>query len=252
MTIIVGVKCTDGVVIGSDSIATSTHGAMNLMQMESDDKIRIFNDKVIAATTGSVGYAQRLHYHLDKAINGGGFLTIKKSERPQLLCKKFITDLLSSNAPSPPPLGINFGALVAVEIENEPCLIEYAPHNFQPEFKENRHFYVAMGSGQPLAEPFLAFVSRVLWKGALPDIRLGRFGLFWALTHTISLAPGTIGGDIKLATLSRSNNNWVAVRNADHQEAAQFISGVEERIGASIHEDAGVGAPEPPPIVSPT
>ena len=56
MTILVGVKCTDGVVIGSDSIATSSAGPQPVMQIRSNDKIHIFRDKVIVAATGAVGY----------------------------------------------------------------------------------------------------------------------------------------------------------------------------------------------------
>jgi hypothetical protein len=248
LTIIVGVKCTDGIVIGSDSIATSAAGVVPVMQIESNDKIRIFNEKVIVAATGAVGYTQRLLYHIDRAVNGGGFLTTKKSERPQNICKRFITDLQSSMAPAPPPHGIGFGAVMATEIEGEPCLIEFGPKDFQPEFKENKLFYVSMGSGQPLADPFLAFVSRVLWKNTLPDLRLGRFGAYWALSHTISLAPGTVGPPIRIATLSKVQNVWKAMHIADNEEAEQFIVSVEERIGLPF-ADAPAGPPaETPPV----
>jgi 20S proteasome alpha/beta subunit len=50
------VKCTDGVVIGADSIATSSAGITNIMQIESNDKIRIFDNSIILTATGSVGY----------------------------------------------------------------------------------------------------------------------------------------------------------------------------------------------------
>jgi 20S proteasome alpha/beta subunit len=76
MTVIVGVKCVDGVVIGADSAATSTNGVFPIIQLESKDKIRIFNNKIIAACTGSVGYAQRLHDHIEMAINGSVFIQI--------------------------------------------------------------------------------------------------------------------------------------------------------------------------------
>ena len=51
------------------------------MQIEADDKIKIVNQKVIMAATGSVGYTQRLYYHLDRCVNGGGFLTTKKKRK---------------------------------------------------------------------------------------------------------------------------------------------------------------------------
>lgn len=184
---------------------------------------------------------------MDRCVNGGGFLTTKKSERPQLLCKRFIADLQSSYAPSPAPHGIGFGALVATEIENEPCLVEFATTNFQPEYREKRSFFVSMGSGQPLADPFLAFLSRVLWKTEAPNVRLGRFGVYWALKHTIALAPGTVGGAIKIAVLSRNDAGWRACFSADNEEAEQFIDGVEARIG-SLETEPSTPLPDPPPI----
>jgi hypothetical protein len=36
-----------------------------------------------------------------------------------------------------------------------------------------------------LADPFLAFINRVLWKGVLPTIEMGRLGVYWTLDHTI-------------------------------------------------------------------
>jgi 20S proteasome alpha/beta subunit len=52
VTIIVGVKCSDGVVIGADSVATSSTGAQNVMQIESNDKLKIFGGKVIVGASG--------------------------------------------------------------------------------------------------------------------------------------------------------------------------------------------------------
>jgi hypothetical protein len=42
VTVLVGVRCTDGVVIGADSIATSAMGQLPLIHLESEPKIQIF------------------------------------------------------------------------------------------------------------------------------------------------------------------------------------------------------------------
>lgn len=248
MTIIVGVKCSDGVVIGADSVATSSTGAQNVMQIESNDKLKIFGGKVIVGATGAVGYTQRMHYHLGRAVNGGGFLSSPKHERPQLLCKRFLSDLQASLAPSHPQVGIRFGALLATEISGDPCLIEYAADTVQPEYKEQKLFYASIGSGQPLADPFLAFVSRVLWQNTLPDIRLGRFGLYWALMHTIKLAPGMVGFPIRMAVLNKIDDVWSATESPDNQESEEFVSSIEERIAESVNESGLDGDISPVPV----
>jgi hypothetical protein len=248
LTIIVGVKCTDGVVIGADSIATSSASMTNIMQIESNDKIRIFDDTIIIAATGAVGYTQRLHLQIETAIKGSIFKNYKHDRLTQHIANKFIGDLQSSLAPNFPQFGgIGFGALMGAIVDDNPCLVEFATNNFQPEYKEKKSFFVSMGSGQPLADPFLAFVSRVLWHDRLPDVKIGRFGLFWALRHTLKHAPGLVGPPIRLATLKRREGKWVASEGDDDQEAAQFIENIEAQIGVAIHGTQT----EPPPTAAP-
>ena len=107
-----------------------------------------------------------------------------------------------------------------------------------------------MGSGQPLADPFLAFLSRVLWKNEAPNVRLGRFGVYWALKHTISLAPGTVGLPIKIAVLSKHDSGWQATFSAENEEAEQFIDGVEASIG-TLETGRPTSLPEPPAVPQP-
>lgn len=147
------------------------------------------------------------------------------------ISRRLLIDFNNSCVPTHPHHGLGFGAMIAAPIKGEPCLVEYATNNFQPEFKKDKLFYVSMGSGQPLADPFLAFVSRVLWKDELPDLELGKFGVYWTLSHTIRLAPGMVGPPIKIAVLREDNGAWVASLSEETQEAAQFVAGLEERIG---------------------
>jgi len=90
MTIIVGVKCVDGIVIGSDSIATSANGSTAIMQIESNDKICIFEKSLIVASTGSVGLAQRLSIHAQAAIKGSVFKNLSKQEASGNLSSRMI------------------------------------------------------------------------------------------------------------------------------------------------------------------
>jgi 20S proteasome alpha/beta subunit len=71
MTILVGVKCSDGIVIGADSIATSAAGHSPLIHLQSNNKIEIFGNSIIVAATGSVGFSQRLKHHVEQAVSGG-------------------------------------------------------------------------------------------------------------------------------------------------------------------------------------
>jgi hypothetical protein len=116
-----------------------------------------------------------------------------------------------------------------------PYLVEYGTKDFQHEEKDGRLFFVSMGSGQMLADPFLAFVNRVLWKGALPTIEMGPLGVYWTLDHTIKCAAGGIGGKIRIATLGKRDKQWIASEMLETGESAQFINEIETNISDQAH-----------------
>ena len=66
MTLVVGIRCTDGVIIGTDSAVTSATGqALTIMQPSK--KITIVGDHIILAGTGELGLGQRFADILQKA-----------------------------------------------------------------------------------------------------------------------------------------------------------------------------------------
>ncbi len=249
MTVLVGVRCSDGVVIGADSIATASMGHFPLIHLEADPKIQICKDAVIVATTGAVGYSQRLNSLIEAAAKGNVFANLSAREATTNISKKFITDLQESKAPSWPQEGWRFGGLLAAADKDGPYLAEFSTLDFQAEMKTGKIFFGSMGSGQMLADPFLAFVCRVLWKSEMPTVDQGKFGVYWVLNHTIKLAPGKVGHPIRLATLRKTNGVWVA-KEQDTQESAQYIEELENYIGsfapqATIEEAKVEPVPQP-------
>jgi Proteasome subunit len=251
VTVLVGVRCSDGVVIGADSIATSAMGQFPLIHLESNPKITIFGNAVIMATTGSVGYAQRLHNHIDLAVKGDVFRNLSAREATNNISDRFITELGKSKAPNHPQEGIGFGGLMAATDRDGPYLAEFATTTFQAEMKTGKIFFGSMGSGQMLADPFLAFVCRVLWKNEMPTVDRGKFGVYWVLAHTMKLAPGKVGMPICLATLRKIDGAWIAKEEQDTQESAQYIAELEDYIGrfvkAPIEEAKAEPVPKPEP-----
>jgi hypothetical protein len=235
-------------VIGSDSIATSSMGQFPLIQMKFDGKIQVFKNQVIVATTGAVGFAQRLHEHIDGAMNGGVFNNFAVRECTTNISKRFLTDLTSSLASQHPQEGIRFGALVAGCAKGELFLAEFGTSDFRPEIKTEKLFFVSMGSGQVLADPFLAFVSKVIWKDKMPNVDEAKFGVYWVLDHTIKFAPGRVGPPIRLATLRKTGKDWIAAEQ-DTQEFAQYVVELEDHIRRFIRAPIEEAVPTPLPKV---
>lgn len=226
MTVLVGVKCTDGIVIGADSAATSAAGQVNLLKMAAD-KIDIIDGRVIVAGTGQVGLGQRFSAVV-KTAHGAKMFQKTPIELAKYLCAQGVNDFGSTNATKG-----TYGALVAAPIDDQGQLIEFATTDFQPELKNDKMNFVSMGSGQMLAEPFLSFVSRTFWNSRIPDLKSAIFGVYWALWHTIQCAPGGVGHPIVLATLAKEKKGWEAHLISDDQlgEQAQHMALIEERIG---------------------
>ena len=66
MTVLIGILCEDGVVVGSDSSATSAiNPTIKTIETEAL-KIEILHGNVITATTGAVGLAQRFYDEVDR------------------------------------------------------------------------------------------------------------------------------------------------------------------------------------------
>lgn len=246
MTVLVGVKCSDGIVIGADSKATSAHGHAHLVQVQSNDKLQLVGPKGILATTGSVGLSQRLKLIADAQWGAKGF----RGEAMSCfkgLAGAAVKDFQSTGVPRTNEQGWGFGAMLGMIVGDEPYLVEFATTDLQPEIKQGRLFGVSMGGGQILADPFLAFVSRVLWEGAEPDVNLGKIGVYWVLNHTIQHAPGGVGEPIMLGVIKRDDTGeWAASVSDDTQEQAEYIAALEagicpkEPVEAAVQSDVPV------------
>jgi len=221
-------------------------GPAPLIHLEADHKIHIFNDVIVMATTGPVGYAQRLYHHIDLAIKGNVFTNFTAREVTSNISSRIITDLQGSKAPSWPQEGLRFGGLMAAAVKDGPLLAEFGTTDFQAELKTGKIFFGSMGSGQLLADPFLAFVCRVLWDSKMPTVDKGKFGVYWVLAHTIKLAPGKVGLPIHLVTLRQVNGAWVA-KEQDTQESAQYIKELEDYIGCFKQPPIEEATAEPVP-----
>lgn len=241
MTVLVGVKCTDGVVIGADSAATSAAGQIHLLKMASD-KIEIIGNRVIVAGTGQIGLGQRFASVVSDAHNAKLFQG-KRIDVARQLAAAAVKDFAATGAGK-----AQYGALVAAPIEDDACLIEFGIVDFQPEIKTKKLNFVVMGSGQMLAEPFVSFVARTFWQSEMPDVQSAIFGVHWALAHTIRCAPGGVGDPIVIATLTKQKKGWCAEMLSEEMlgEQAQHMAAIEEVIAnykEKLLEDVDATAP---------
>jgi hypothetical protein len=201
MTIVVGVLCEDGVVVGSDS--STTFGPVpNIRTIEQvAKKTSVVAPDIIVSGTGQVGLGQRFESVLARLRADANFSGTSNIEIAKSISRYCIDDFGSTHAPAG-----QFGALVAFPCRNAFHLCEFATQDLQPEFKTDDMWFASIGSGQLICDPFLAFIKRVLFAHARPRLHEGVFATYWALEQAIELNTGGIQGPPQIATLSRDGD----------------------------------------------
>ncbi len=172
MTVIVGILCSDGVVIGSDS-AMAAGRALTGYTIERQDgdvlKIEIIADDTITAVTGAMGLAQRFNEQVEATIRelrrpfqppqqflpGFGFLGSKLQqilvgkvnegripydeitpvEIGRIIAEVAIDDFKRTQSTHQGSQGWGVGALFAFVSKDKPQLIDFDPIQFHPELK---------------------------------------------------------------------------------------------------------------------
>lgn len=222
MTVVIGVLCEDGVVIGSDSAVTFVHGQIPTIEQKGT-KIRVLTkNNIVLCGTGSVGLSQRFRDILKNYFDQPANKNKSNIQIGKELCVLAIQDFQSTGINKTAQQGYGFGALIAFSLEGKRYLCEFAISDFQPEFKFDSLWYVSMGSGQLIADPFLGFVRKLLWENHRPNVNQGILGTVWALQHTIDINAGGINAPVQIGTLTKENGSFVAKRLAK-EEVDQHI-----------------------------
>src|SRR5208282_5567849 len=196
MTLIVGIQCSDGVVMASDSAATLGEGFTFTVGQQQVTKIRALeNAAILYSFTGSIGMSQLIAAAIDRTWNEAFFLNAKPAEAMQKIAVEIAktVQVYAGNAQLFQQAGGLQSALckslVAIPVKNQPRLFQF-DYSGVPEEASTELPCVALGSGQTIADPFLAFLKRVLWKEREPTVAEGRFAAAWTLTHVIRTNPG--------------------------------------------------------------
>ena len=242
MTVVVGILCEDGVVIGSDSSASLAAGQFRTVEQPAK-KTFIVSDHIIMAGTGQMGIGQRFENVLLAIATAIKCYQTDPFQIAKTICADAIKDFGSTNCPTG-----QFGALVAFQ-SNKGChLCEFAVADFQPEFKTDEQWFGSMGSGQVITDPFLGMLRRVFFNHRKPKLSEGLFAATWAIKHAIELNPGGINGPPQIAALrAEPPSKRMTARLLTEDELSEHdgnIEGVERHIGQYRQILGGGGAPE--------
>ena len=200
MTLLVGIRCTDGVVIAADRAVTfGSPQSATISHLAK--KVTVISDQVIVAGTGQVGLGQRFAHQTEQLWKSSSFGKTP-IEAVNKVANASINDFRQTDAPKG-----QFGALLAFPMRNQTHLVEFAVSDMQPEMKDDGAWFVSMGSGQAIADPYLAFIRDALWEKGPPDITAGKLAAAWVMKRAISASPGFVAEPIDIATLSQGKGS---------------------------------------------
>jgi len=235
MTLIIGVKCRDGIVIGADSV--TTYGSA--IEQEVDDKIKTINGEVLVASAGAVGLGQLVFGTLEKRWNelvAGKDKLSARNEISALVWNEMQPKLQRAADAETlygrrivESLACNF--MVAFATNDTHVLLVFDDSAQSLEVTYSSPFF-SIGSGDFQADPFLAFVKRILWKDGAPrTLADGIFCVLWTLDHVSRVNAGLgVGGRPNVIVLQNQDGRWRAEKLSDDKLGEQLM-------GIQIAED---------------
>lgn len=265
MTLIVGVKCSDGIVLGADSVATyATQLGQPIIRQDTVTKLHITSGKIAVAVSGPISLSQNYSDEMDSYIQTKGN---KVNWRNTAEAKTEISRMFWKHAgPAWEKASVVAKAVggaahveclhssaTAFAIGDEPHLIQFSMQCNAEEVTQDLPF-VALGSGQPPADTFLAFIRRIFWPLGLPSLIDGQIATIWTLDEVIKTNPGGVGGEVKVVLLRKDekSSHWkcseLSVDEIDTHR--QLITDIENRMRTAMEPPTIplIPSPSTPPL----
>jgi 20S proteasome alpha/beta subunit len=234
MTLIIGIKCDDGVVMGADGAATL--GVLGISTVrQSAKKLVLLRDNAMIGVSGPVGLGQRLQGALDQLLAQGqvqgeapfqAMTTIRNAFWPHIAAELQAAVLAQQVFGAAAKHSALTGTLVALPVRDQPTLFQFDQQGAPEEATHDLPF-VAIGGAQSIADPFLAFLRRIFWKDKHFTLADGVFAAIWTLTNSIAITPGGIAEPIQLAILEKYETHW-RVRELTDDELQEQRQSVEK------------------------
>lgn len=260
MTLLIGILCTDGIVIAADRQAT--HGAAGQTTIAQPvTKVTPINGDTLFATSGHVGLGQQLTSEIEKRAgqfrNQRYHATIKHVQED---FRKIINPALETARLAAGVVGHGVAAevatcssLLAAEFKDGIRLIEITPQVSVENLTEDLSF-ISIGTGKFSADTFLGFLKDAFGPEKLPNVRAATLAAYWAVKHAIKMKVQGVGYDVDVFVLEHNGKGYVAraLPDAEVLEHQGFISEAEKRIRdlADMVSGKGPYTEEPPPTAN--
>lgn len=226
MTLIVGIRCANGIVMAADGAATLGSVGAATAQQRTHRKLVIFQSDTIVGIAGHIGLAQRLTATLEdgraanafvgRAETAVGIMREKmwRVAGPEWEAAGVVRKSLAEEAACE---SAACETLVALPLDGNAQLVHFN-RTCSPELATDALPWVAIGSGQRTADPFLAFIRRVFWTSPTPSVQDGIFSAVWTLRHAVETGADGIAEPFQVCLLETANATAWAARQLPEDE----------------------------------
>jgi Proteasome subunit len=271
VTLLVGVLCSNGVVIAADRQAT--HGAMGQQTVgQAVTKVQVIHDEALYATSGHKGLGQQL-------------CAIVEGKQPEFKNQGYDRNIVKLQEAFRPIIDAGFktashaagvighnvaasdcmcGGLLAAGFKDGLKLIEITPQ-LAVEYMTNDLPFISMGSGKLSADPFLGFLRKVYWPIKLPTIQEGALAAYWTIQHAIDMKVSGVGFGVDVFIIEavvkptgkpgKPPDTTFKARKLDDAELAEhegFMKAAEEALRGVREAMTAPPAPQAPVETPPT
>ena len=251
MTLVIGVRCGDGIVIGADSIATyATPNGEYTVEQKMDSKVHKVDDNMLYAFSGDIGLGQDVRHSVSKSWEKN---KSKSKENIRKNLSKAVVEPVKEYAERSASVAALMRtasvqdpvvtSLIAYVAKGQPALIHYNLAGHPEEITRGLTFET-IGSGKPYADPFLAFVKRVAWDDRQPrTVKQGIVGVLWALRYVSdSNSSIGVGGPFSIGVLEKNKDEWKA--SVLEEERLGLYKGAIDSAERSLEEELNKLEPE--------
>jgi len=215
MSLIVGIRCNDGVALGAVELSSAPAHTQPPAQGVTFEISR----DVVLAGSGRLGLGQRFAQVVSAVRADSRFNDWEPLRAARAICAEAVEDLQTTRS-----LPGQFAALVAFASAEGAQLCEFAAADLQPELKTPARPFACLGSWCAAGESFLRFVFSTLLAERPPVLAEAVFAVTWTLIAAGGIDSNTSPVLLRLAVLERESPevSWTARRLTDEEVADQL------------------------------
>lgn len=250
MTVVVAFLCTDGVVIGADSMLSVSFAGLPVAHHKAK-KVHVLSGDQVFAYSGDQGLGDRF-----RILAEAGAEHIASKQQPLdygLLLTQNAMQQFAATQVAP----VDLNVVLAFPFNNSAQCCVFLGNTVQPRMLDADHFFAALGSGGIAANPFLRFLYEVFCQGRQPPLREAVFLTTWALHYTIETIPGGVSDPLYVAELRTNSEGQLTAQELSQDDIQEHLVAIQDAHKSlrdwrdSLHAaeaDADVPPkPEPPP-----